>query len=512
MALFREALKPNITGLNLPFAEYLDDVLPQKIELAKADIREEVKGLNLQIEQKVDTFEADFRNELAQADLDIAEAKRVAGDSLEESFRIADEIDDYEIRLNSFQDTLDNVGRTAAQTAGNVLDLFDRVANIFNFIATLGTAARMEYIYADLKAQTEAIRAQIDSLNERLANNEYVDSQQQQAINDLYALLDMNTSQFNALMDAIRALSQYLNPIYNNSFQALYKLDDVSGKLDYIAKLEISTQAKIDSGFAGLPPQMKTALCEALNSGCFDFPECDLSDLFSRLDNLPDYSQSLNEILRRIGYFPNDCQQIDIAHALCGLRGNSSFREILEDFFGGDDDVIDLQPVIDKVESKGNEVIAAIEEIEVSAAVPESWQVRVGADRPQLIVSYAETLTGGKIGRSRYPLTIPHWNGLKKWDLLPKWTKGNTQARLILKDNSRVYIYASSESMAIGTMNKVIKFIDPNMIGNKTPFVGKANISIKPLKVEPCTAKFYAKGQKTEIPDFYQIRIKPKTT
>lgn len=138
------------------------------------------------------------------------------------------------------------------------------------------------------------------------------------------------------------------------------------------------------------------------------------------------------------------------------------------------------------------------------AAIPEWWQVRIGADRPQLVVLFGESLANGKTGRSRYPLTIPHYVKPESFSpTLPSYVKGQWEGILTLKDNSKVIVNAVSEAVAENIINSVKLLINPAMLDGSFIKIGQRKGQIlKQILVKPCTAKFFATGQKDTNPDW----------
>jgi len=141
---------------------------------------------------------------------------------------------------------------------------------------------------------------------------------------------------------------------------------------------------------------------------------------------------------------------------------------------------------------------------EAIAAVPEWWAVRVGADRPQLVILYGESLADNKTGRSRYPLTIPYYKftgeGLPDF---PTYQKGQWEGTLTLRDNSKVTINAVSYNEAARVLGEIKKFIDPEKLDGITQKIGeRGGVKLQTITVKPCTAKYFATGQKNTNPDY----------
>jgi hypothetical protein len=148
--------------------------------------------------------------------------------------------------------------------------------------------------------------------------------------------------------------------------------------------------------------------------------------------------------------------------------------------------------------------IRAIEckECAAVAAIPQHWQVRVGADRPQLVILFGEDLGDGKTGRSRFPICIPHYNKPKSFTpQIPSFTKGNFMAILVLKDNSRLTVNAISAVEARRVISALSAFISPSMLTGLEPKIGsRGGIPVSEKLVKPTSLRFFATGQKDMNP------------
>lgn len=160
---------------------------------------------------------------------------------------------------------------------------------------------------------------------------------------------------------------------------------------------------------------------------------------------------------------------------------------------------------------------------------PEKWDVKVGRDRPQLVVSFAQKLPNGKLGRTRWEMQIPHYKygqqdqkTLKKPDI-PTYNRGPFWGRLILKDNSRLVVNAESIEEAKRVLKLLKKEVDPKQLDrmidpNWEPDPKKPNAKPKLIdrepvfgeridiaykkNVVPVRAEYYSKGQLQVKPDW----------
>jgi hypothetical protein len=144
-------------------------------------------------------------------------------------------------------------------------------------------------------------------------------------------------------------------------------------------------------------------------------------------------------------------------------------------------------------------------------AIPEAWAVRRGTQRPQLVIVYAEIFGSGKLGSSRWSLTVPHYRGTAKSKIsAPSYKRGNWQGQLTLNDGSTIVVNAASSEECKRSINK-LKILVPNDYrltkegkAIKPRVVENPNIDLKSCNVVPVMAKYYPTGQKDMDPAWSQ--------
>ena len=137
------------------------------------------------------------------------------------------------------------------------------------------------------------------------------------------------------------------------------------------------------------------------------------------------------------------------------------------------------------------------------AVVPEWWQLRPEADRPQLIVQCAEKNSDGSLGSAKYVVTIPHYRFSTPTAFAPFYSlsKGSFQGVLTLKDNSKVIIYGNSiqhtRSVLLSIWNEI-------SFSYRLPFNPKVgpigNPNFKEVTVYPKYGKYFADGGRKAVP------------
>jgi hypothetical protein len=135
------------------------------------------------------------------------------------------------------------------------------------------------------------------------------------------------------------------------------------------------------------------------------------------------------------------------------------------------------------------------------AAIPDFWQVRIGASRPQIVVTY-------KRGRSStyHQIAIPHPLNTDRWteNLLGDYEKGNYSGNLRLTDNSAFIINCSSEAEARRMVARAKAIIDPAYLGEgyTEQYTQRQGSTVSVDTMTAKTASFFSTGQKNTYPDW----------
>lgn len=137
---------------------------------------------------------------------------------------------------------------------------------------------------------------------------------------------------------------------------------------------------------------------------------------------------------------------------------------------------------------------------DVTATLPDGWQIKKGQDIPQLVIVYRDSNKNSISGD--YPLTIPHYDGRKTPDI-PSYHKGDYWARWKLKDNSHLIVNAKTEAEALRVIRKLERYVDRKYQTNETPWLvtGKtAKGTYKEFKAIPIRADYYPEGKHSGLP------------
>lgn len=139
----------------------------------------------------------------------------------------------------------------------------------------------------------------------------------------------------------------------------------------------------------------------------------------------------------------------------------------------------------------------------VHLVIPEWWQVRAG-QRPQLVIVYAERASTGKLGKSRWSLTIPHYKfGPKHKPRFPSYNRGDIEGILTLSDNSKIFVNAATTSEAKRVLKSLQQFVPERLLQNAHTKVGeRRGAPYRKCRVVPTLAKYFSKGQGQLGPDW----------
>jgi hypothetical protein len=141
-------------------------------------------------------------------------------------------------------------------------------------------------------------------------------------------------------------------------------------------------------------------------------------------------------------------------------------------------------------------------EKEAIAAVPEWWQVRIEAARPQLVLLFGKLLPDGRVERAKYALTLPHYSG-SRTNIPPigRYQKGQSEGILTLNDNSKVVVNAVSESEANRVLFQAKQALDPKYLEGSFIKIGpRRGQTIAAITVVPLYGKFFPTGLRDTKP------------
>lgn len=150
-------------------------------------------------------------------------------------------------------------------------------------------------------------------------------------------------------------------------------------------------------------------------------------------------------------------------------------------------------------------MLTQVEHLDAVAAVPEWWQNRVGANRPQGIIQYAEKRPDGLLGAPMYAVTIPHYKLTAQETTqadFPAYKKGSFMAVATLPDNSKIIINAFKADDARYLVLNLVSKTKFKQTDAEVTISERKGQSLKEIMVYPKIVKFYSTGQKSLKPDW----------
>jgi len=140
------------------------------------------------------------------------------------------------------------------------------------------------------------------------------------------------------------------------------------------------------------------------------------------------------------------------------------------------------------------------------AVVPDWWQVRLGADRPQLMVTYAAKFADGTWDKAKYVISIPHWKkseAMTGSEDFPIYRKGQYQGVMVLTDNSKIIVNAFSPEGALMSIDKIALGVQPLFLsGAVTKVASRRGRTLSSVIIYPRSARYFATGQLDLTPNW----------
>ena len=136
-------------------------------------------------------------------------------------------------------------------------------------------------------------------------------------------------------------------------------------------------------------------------------------------------------------------------------------------------------------------------ECNATATVPEWWEYRPEAHRPQGILIFRELKPDNTIGNTPYVITIPHCTlGLAPTNSpIGTYQKGNWQGILTLKDNSKLVVNCATVDEANRVIAAISTVIDPNYLAESYVKVGQhRGLPYKSIEVKAVRLDYYPNG------------------
>jgi hypothetical protein len=144
-------------------------------------------------------------------------------------------------------------------------------------------------------------------------------------------------------------------------------------------------------------------------------------------------------------------------------------------------------------------------ELTAIATVPEWWQLRPEARRPQAILVFREVRADNTLGNDHYAITIPHFSQSTPPAIAPLTTykKGNFEGILTLNDNSKLIVNCVDADECTRVIGRLSAFIDGNQLTNSSTKIGqRSGLPFKEITVKAFRLDYYPNGVKTMRPAY----------
>ncbi|KGF72483.1 hypothetical protein DO97_07945 [Neosynechococcus sphagnicola sy1] len=140
------------------------------------------------------------------------------------------------------------------------------------------------------------------------------------------------------------------------------------------------------------------------------------------------------------------------------------------------------------------------------AAIPEQWDIKVGNNRPQLIIQFGEKLQGNKVDSPKYSIVIPWANTTTaiKNSPIGQWDKGKIRCSYEMPDNSKIIVFAKTENEGKRVINQALTVVQGNKKRSDNLIICTRidSTRFKEITVVPRILRFFSTGQGKAIPDW----------
>jgi hypothetical protein len=174
----------------------------------------------------------------------------------------------------------------------------------------------------------------------------------------------------------------------------------------------------------------------------------------------------------------------------------------------------DCDDTSDRVFGRGLQGLAKLQQVAVTEscenclAVPELWENRPADGYPQAAIVFGNKLPNNEVGRERRTLHIPHYRlGRTEKPSIPTYQRGSYWARLILKDNSKIWCYAASEDEAVRVIEALRLYARRDLDPGIPPTTGKVGYTKSSWEAVPLYLQYFSKGKAQQNFD-WMVRLR----
>ena len=146
---------------------------------------------------------------------------------------------------------------------------------------------------------------------------------------------------------------------------------------------------------------------------------------------------------------------------------------------------------------------AKCESVNAIAILPEHHQIKSGSNIPQLSILWREIKPDGKLGNRFRASTIPHYASGRN-PVLSNHKKGSHYARIVLKDNSCITVYAFSQAIAETVAREQLNYVSASLKPNpvKVSLGERKGEELEEFTVKAVRISYFPNGIKNTKPEW----------
>ncbi len=238
-----------------------------------------------------------------------------------------------------------------------------------------------------------------------------------------------------------------------------------------------------------LPSPPKVDSSECTPSPCEKKAQEDAEEIKQKLD---DIEEKVDEVLEKLEEEKEEPPPVEIAVRSINLIDCESSPKVRMEAL----EILDTprnHELVDEILEMANLAVRGCEFDGLVAAVPDWWQVRVGAGRPQLITIYRRV---GTVTYHRIALPWPSDPTPTNESKLGPYQKGPYQVCLTLLDNSKFICYCETESEGLRMAQKAATLIQGDKLSSPLDIrITRTSRGVPAVdEMEPTREEYYPEG------------------
>ncbi|MBD2692638.1 collagen-like triple helix repeat-containing protein [Anabaena catenula] len=408
-------------------------------------------------------------------------------------------------QINNVNNNVTNLGNQVNTTNNNVTKLGNQVSNINNNVNNVKNNV------TNLGNQiTNQINNNFDYIDDRITNIDNSVNTANENINNVDNSVNNLSNQVTNVNNSVNTTNQNITNLDNSVNNLTNQVTNVNNNFDTTNQ----NITNVDNSVNNLTNQV-TNVNNSVNTTNQNITNLDnnVSNLTNQINGVDNKTTQIQQTLEEIKNQESDCDTyfttVTVPVGSCELSTTTGKWEFKES-------QINIDVICNKLNTKSESSkvynfykqqfdlykdFCNARNDDNYAVVPEWWQVR-NFQKPQLVVQFAEVLPDGKLGKSRWTSTIPHYNKDKNYKLsIPDYEKGDYEGIKELADNSKIIVNGSNEATCLQVINNLLSHVPEKFtIGTKPPKIGKREGVYKKCKVRAVRCHYFATGQQDLVP------------